>query len=56
MQRPENPYAAEFYALLEAMDRHIASRTIRAFAPPTGAGEYLKPACQLRIVGLKRKL
>jgi hypothetical protein len=31
MLRPENPYAAEFYALLEAMDRRMAARTIRAF-------------------------
>lgn len=31
MLRPENPYAAEFYSLLEAMDRRMAARTIRAF-------------------------
>jgi hypothetical protein len=29
--RPENPSAAEFYSLLEAMDRLMAVRTIRAF-------------------------
>lgn len=29
--RPENPHADEFYALLDAIDRHMAARTIRAF-------------------------
>lgn len=31
MQRPENPYAAEFYGLVEAMNRDMAARIIRAF-------------------------